>query len=232
MIQILYTDINSIDDKSYQLLFNDSSKDRREKASRFMHSKDQIRCIISEHLIKYAYFSVYNKAFTQAIHYSEYGKPYLPNHDTFHFNISHSGKWVILGYAKSNLGTDIEKIPDKYQNEYKEIVDSFYTCDEQKYILKTEAHLRQNLFTQIWTMKESYLKYIGTGLYKDLNSFSVDPFKNCVYTNGEKISGLSLFSFSLESEYYISVCTTEKHYSIKEIPPKQLQTAIQDIAYK
>ena len=39
-------------------------------------------------------------------------------------------------------------------------------------------------FSQIWTLKESYIKYLGMGLSKDLNSFSIDALNGCVFDDG------------------------------------------------
>ena len=41
---------------------------------------------------------------------NEYGKPYLVRYDNFHFNITHSGHWVLCGISKGNIGIDLEKI--------------------------------------------------------------------------------------------------------------------------
>lgn len=54
--------------------------------------------------------------------YNEYGKPFVQNFSDFHFNISHSGEWVVCATANSNVGIDIERVSDiealKLANEF------------------------------------------------------------------------------------------------------------------
>ena len=41
---------------------------------------------------------------------NEYGKPFLKNQPDFHFNISHSGEWVVVAIDDRSVGIDIEEI--------------------------------------------------------------------------------------------------------------------------
>ncbi len=47
------------------------------------------------------------------------------------------------------------------------------------YLMKL-PHDRDKAFIELWTLKESYLKYEGTGLMTDISSFTVDKNKNCI----------------------------------------------------
>ena len=47
----------------------------------------------------------------------------------------------------------------------------FFTTEEQEFIFQ-QPELAEERFYQVWTAKESYLKYLGTGLTKSLSSFS------------------------------------------------------------
>ena len=53
-------------------------------------------------------------------------------------------------------------------------------------------------FTQFWTVKESYLKYKGVGLFKDLDSFSV-------IDSGEDRFIKGVISKRVFDNYYLSV---------------------------
>ena len=39
----------------------------------------------------------------------EYGKPYIPALPDMHFNISHSGRWIVCAVDSKPIGIDIEK---------------------------------------------------------------------------------------------------------------------------
>ena len=59
-------------------------------------------------------------------------------------------------------------------------------------------------FYKIWTGKESYIKYLGTGLKKDLRSFSIF-----------NLEGVKLFTPQLAQGYSLSLCTTEDRYALE-----------------
>lgn len=69
----------------------------------------------------------------------------------------------------------------------------FFTSDEYNYIINSENPERE--FYKIWTAKESYIKMIGTGLSKALDSFDVlsDELKNYFLTE-------------YSDEYILTVC--------------------------
>ena len=87
--------------------------------------------------------------------YNAHNKPYIDN--AFYFNISHSGKYIILAISNLPIGVDIEsfkKINPKLINRIatKEDIESF---DNRNYDLE---------FLKLWTLKEAYFKFIGTGI--------------------------------------------------------------------
>ncbi len=118
------------------------------------------------------------------IHIGENGKPYI---DGLHFNISHSGEYVVCAFADSEVGVDIEKI-----REYRKRVAEKFHPEEIAAIENSED--KDLEFFKIWTMKEAYLKCLGTGISKDL-SFNVFDVPNM---HMEIVDG-----------YVISICTKE-----------------------
>jgi phosphopantetheinyl transferase len=54
-----------------------------------------------------------------------------------------------------------------------QLVCRFFHPDEQDYVFAAQGQERVKRFYEIWTKKESYLKYLGTGIDCALNSFSV-----------------------------------------------------------
>ncbi|MBR4026109.1 MAG: 4'-phosphopantetheinyl transferase superfamily protein [Lachnospiraceae bacterium] len=153
--------------------------------------------------------------------YSKGGKPYIKNVDNFFFNLSHSGKWVVAAYGSREIGVDIEKI--RQNSTYQKMAKRFFTEEEQNYIYsikdKTE---QQRRFTRIWTLKESYLKYLGVGLKKDLLSFSfqIKNEKEAIVCDIEnpKPEVLQFYSYflreDLEEAYMLSICSEKSDIQI------------------
>lgn len=81
------------------------------------------------------------------------GKPYLKDCNKY-ISISHSDEYVVVALADSHIGVDIQRIC------YREKILRLFVANE----LVESA----TLFTRLWTMKESYGKYLGYGLTKEI----------------------------------------------------------------
>ncbi|MEJ7220712.1 4'-phosphopantetheinyl transferase family protein [Staphylococcus gallinarum] len=150
------------------------------------------------------------------IEFSEnfFGKPFIRNEENFHFNISYSENVIIIATGKNPLGIDIEK-KQKLDNDFKE----FFHISEQNIILNSNNKYET---LRYWTLKESYLKFLGLGLSKKLESFYCLPIKgssnfysvtDLEYYNTKKITiksfdSLSSFTFSIcsQSEDFENIC--------------------------
>ena len=103
-----------------------------------------------------------------------YGKHGKPCHKALHFNLSHSGRYVICAVGKQEIGCDIQKLrPCKEQ-----MVRRFFTCDEQEYIFAKKGREQEERFVTLWCRKESFLKQTGEGLSRELNQLSCLDGKN------------------------------------------------------
>lgn len=104
-----------------------------------------------------------------SFNYNDYGKPYIDNLPTFHFNISHSDEWVVCATDSLPIGIDIESIRPIDL----EIAKLFFTKEEYEFIRRTPDKDKTSVFYEYWTLKEAYIKAIGKGLSIPLNSFSI-----------------------------------------------------------
>lgn len=119
--------------------------------------------------------------------YGSKGKPMLKNAESQYFNITHSGDWVVCGVSDSEIGVDIELLKKARMN----VATRFFTTNEVNKLNSLEGSAQDDYFFLLWTVKESYLKYLGTGLTKPLNSFDVS-YKDGVITVDESLLSLSL----------------------------------------
>ncbi|WP_159459734.1 4'-phosphopantetheinyl transferase family protein [Scatolibacter rhodanostii] len=88
---------------------------------------------------------------------NEHGKPYFL-HLPIQYNISHCEGAVCCAVGKREIGIDIERA----DRESRLIWDK--VCDETERQDIENAGNKDKRFMQYWTLKESYVKYLGKGL--------------------------------------------------------------------
>lgn len=204
MIHIICTDISGIDEETYKVLYERASLRRRSRADQYRDREDALRCLTAEALLRYA---------LGTCHYTEEtwpdGKPYILEQQDFHYNVSHSGRWVVLAWGDRELGVDVEQIrPD---SDVAAIGRRFFTEDEQRYILEDPAVSRSRFF-EIWTGKESYVKFLGTGMKKAFRSFSVRNLPQDVMRYHRK----------LDADYSLSLCAAKDDITLRILDLQQL----------
>jgi len=106
------------------------------------------------------------------------GKPYSIDDPGLYFNMSNSGKLVVIAFSRdSEVGIDIEQIrplPD-----LDEMITRNFTAREIKFIIgKTEKKTKR--FFRFWTIKESYLKAIGEGMRLPPDNIEFTIEKDCI----------------------------------------------------
>ena len=103
------------------------------------------------------------------------GKPLLADKTIpWHFNVSHSGDWLLLALTTSGaIGVDIECIDRRH--DYRSLARRYFSTEEQHSLEQSSDPL--NCFYSIWTCKEALLKAMGDGFGFGLKNFSVTaPF--------------------------------------------------------
>lgn len=157
---------------------------------------------------------------------SEHGKPYLPALPQFHYNVSHSGRFVVLAasypddnkitvQAPGEIGIDIQQMVP-VRGGITATAQRFYTPAEAVMLegLSGEetADMQRELFYQLWSIKEAYLKCIGTGLTGGMNTFTIEPAgahrdAGLIRDNESgKVTARYLLISSPDPEYVMAVC--------------------------
>ena len=102
-----------------------------------------------------------------SIFYNKYGKPYLKKINKY-FNISNTKNISVCVFSDKEIGVDIEYI------RYNELVmKRMFTLEECEFVNNSKN--KAEIFTLIWTIKESYSKLLGLGL--NYNFKKIDTFK-------------------------------------------------------
>lgn len=221
MIEIRCLDITDMQPEVYEKLYLLCTKERQDKINRYAREEDRRRGIAAHVLMKYGWLESGRKAERLRISCNAYGKPYIQNDETFYFNLSHAGNWVAMAYSDSPVGIDVEQLRKNRGG----IAKQFFGEREKKYIRDADSQEEADRrFIQIWTIKESYLKYLGVGLQRELNSFDVEVGEviQLYDRTGGKPGQLSLFSRQFHGSYYLSVCGAERGIRLRELRAEDL----------
>lgn len=107
--------------------------------------------------------------------YSDHGKPSLETHHNvvpLCFNFSNSEERALAAFSLNReLGVDLEYW--KQPRDHMDIARRFFSALEYREIAALEPHARKAAFFNCWTRKEAFIKALGDGLRRPLNSFDV-----------------------------------------------------------
>lgn len=110
-----------------------------------------------------------------------YGKPFVvePSHAQRPFNVAHTDGLVMCGLVCGRVrrddvlvGVDVERLDRRTDPA---LADRYFSAPEVDYVRShTDADDRRDAFLRVWTLKESFIKAIGTGLQTPLADFAFD----------------------------------------------------------
>lgn len=102
-----------------------------------------------------------------------YGRPYLPTHPELSFNISHTNGLIALAVAQAGeIGMDIERL--QTDRATPKLADECFAASERAALHSVTPDSFDEMFFTYWTLKESYIKALGTGLSTALDTFSFE----------------------------------------------------------
>ena len=137
----LYVADTDLGKKHFRFLLENVSVGQKEKALRYANEIDQIRSLLSSYLK--------NQLSREELLKNENGKPYFANGP--YFNISHSGKYVLMAVSTAEIGVDIEEVKNK---DMSSLVRIFNEAEAK--MIKEHSD-----FYYLWCAKESLIKCMG-----------------------------------------------------------------------
>lgn len=100
----------------------------------------------------------------------EHGKPFFTLQPKIHYNISHSGKYVVCILAGQEVGIDVQI--HQTVRSYERVLERMVPGQMVREILNADDP-EAAFFTQ-WVLREAYIKWTGEGLSKDLRKIPMD----------------------------------------------------------
>lgn len=170
-------------DAEVQRLLPLVSAQRRETALRYKHTFGQWATLQSWMMLRELGLP------DQPWDYNEFGKPFL--HDGPFFSLSHCKKGIAVAMDTQPIGIDIES----YRDVTPELIEHTMSQAEQDQINAADDPIKA--FIELWTRKEAYVKYLGTGIA----GLSGDPKQYL-----ENTADVSLITTAAK-EYAYTICT-------------------------
>jgi 4'-phosphopantetheinyl transferase len=188
----------------FERLLGYVSEEKKERIHRFHRFEDAQRTLLGDVLARYAICKRTGENNKDLVFCTnEYGKPLLLEPIGIHFNISHSGNWVVCVVDDNPVGIDIELIkPINFK-----ITERFFSQDEYTSLINQPEAMRLKYFYMIWTLKESYIKAKGKGLSIPLNSFNIKIGRENIFC-----CGMRKYNFCqsfLGDDTVYSICTMD-----------------------
>ena len=131
----------------------------RDRLCRLPLKQDKINSVVGCVMRKLIIKKLYGINFIdQNIAFGEKGKPYLMNHDNIHFNVSHSGEYVVCAVHSKPIGVDIQEIV-----QFNDKIARYMFTNEEYNSIKT-CEDKDVKFTRLWSEYEAKCKLIGCGV--------------------------------------------------------------------
>ncbi len=189
------------DSENFCNFYEKLSAKRRQKIDGYRMEKDKLLSLGAGILIDKGLETFGLREANVRIAEGTYGKPYFPDYPDIHFNVSHSEKMVIAVFADVEVGCDIEYVDSVDLN----LAERFFCKPEYEFIMGHLEQEKKEAFYRIWTIKESFMKAVGSGMILPLDKFCIKIGGNIQveqhYNNEEY--GIEDWK---EGEYHAALC--------------------------
>ncbi|HEY1253267.1 MAG TPA: 4'-phosphopantetheinyl transferase superfamily protein [Terracidiphilus sp.] len=168
------------------------TENERDREARYVLERDRRRHRITRALVRtvlsrYAPISPEHWNFTQ----NEYGRPEVAGSDfplkLPFFNVSHTAGLIAMAVGpQQSVGIDAENF--RARRAPLQVTDRFFSLRERVALDSCPPGMRDELFFEYWTLKESYVKACGMGLSIPIHRFGFEfpnPHEIAVFFNEE-----------------------------------------------
>lgn len=191
------------------------SKERREKIARLQKIDAKALSAGAEMLLQKAIKECCGISDGLIIVKNEGGKPVLKDYPDIHFNLSHSGHYAVCALSSHPVGVDIQKI----ERINLKVAKRFFAEAESAWLFALPEALQEQAFGDLWSIKESYMKYTGKGFGLPLHTFTVKigegyPAEMTVaITAGNEKKNITVKKYHGPENYVLWSCSGENQFA-------------------
>lgn len=147
------------------------------------------------------------------------GKPFCSGpQNAIHFNLSHSGRWIVCAVARRTLGIDIQKMTSLSAPQKKALSQKILTEDEHRHYAALPDSEQSEFLYRTFSMKESCVKAVGLGLEIPFSIITLQEEKN-YFTWEYRTTQYFIREYFPDPEYKLFLCSTQR--SVAEIQSLQ-----------
>ena len=163
MVQVYLMNIADLPDpKEKNIVMRELPQKEQDRILAFSHEKGRKQCLGARLLQQYVLAQ--QGLCLEDVTYGEHHKPEVSG---LQFNLSHSYDYVVCAVGDKPVGCDIEKIGPARMH----VAKRFFHAQELQYLNTFTGREQDEEFFRLWTIKESYIKMTGEGMYLPLNKF-------------------------------------------------------------
>ncbi len=176
------------------------SEQRRERVLFFKNELDRKLSLLVYLLLKQGLKDLYGITENPIFTFGRYGKPILRDYPEIHFNFSHCGKAAVCVIADEPVGIDVEEI----QPFDDETARTIFHSDEYRWIINSAEPEKR--FSELWTQKESFIKYRGIGLNDDELPGLLKHAENCSFQTMAGLNKKYIYTLCGQKNIAAQVC--------------------------
>ena len=197
MIRVL--DLNRCTEDEYEKIFTKVSDERKARSNFFLFQSDSQLSIAGGYLFEQGMKELGYESYGVA--YGISGKPYLCEPEGLYFSTSHSGTIAACAFFDEEIGLDIQQVREVSEK----MIRKACTDKEYEHLMAMDEEARKDAFCRMWTIKESYVKYTGTGMSVMPLELEVDMGEHMTISHDGNIMDVVFEEYEIPG-YHMTLC--------------------------
>jgi 4'-phosphopantetheinyl transferase len=194
------------------------SPDERERVSRMQFEAGRHQQLVTRALVRSALsrYAPEVKPADWRFARSEHGRPRVahPERSDLHFNLAHTEGLVVLAVARMpQIGIDVERCDTRVNLA---VARRYFSPPEVAALEALPADEQPRRFRRLWTLKEAYLKALGTGIVGGLGSmhFHLDG-EYVTFTSADPLASRWQFSeVTVDEQFLVALASLDRARSV------------------
>ena len=172
------------------------TEERREKILRYKFAADRNRTIFAELLVRSVIAKKISRPIEEILIERDFcGKPHVVD-GNLEISLAHSENWAVCSVGEVPSGVDVEEdFSDALA-----VAKNFFLPQEYQKLCELDGRARAEKFLCLWTIKESFVKFIGRGIDETFSAIDAEE----ILSGQSSIVGKNFFV----GEAVAGVCTS------------------------